>query len=571
LRRPDWSGSPGCYAAYRVGPIEPTGLFCERNPCEVRESLAQSQQFLADARELDRQQCARCVDFYYRAALRSAKILDAETCGGAGCRSTWLVYHSSLGGLIEAGQRYGRLDPRCQLVVDERRGRAIPVVHHGFAWRPSDFSRLVSSSRFQSRQIAHRFGDCGIGHALVGERVACCQEELFFRPRQPFAVTAVLRPLGECDGDAPESVLELYNPHTTATIAWRTSAVDLARDLTGPMAAIVREAPRQYLRGFTAPSDTSVQPQLVLVEPYQPGKIPVIFVHGLYSDPITWVDTVNELRAVPGLYERFQFWMFRYPTGGELLESAAVLRQRLILARELFDPQHCDPALDEMVLIGHSLGGLVCMLQVTESGDALWREIARRPFCDLCAPPDVLARLAQRLFYEPVPFVTRTILIGTPHSGSKMTRRLAGRVGRKLVRFDSAADRQYEDMLEANRQVFYPDVVAAGRPTTIDLLEPSSPLLAGLKQMPINPAVHLHSIIGTGGCDFLHQPGDGIVTVESARKPGVDSELYVPVRHEKLHRDERSIAEMVRILRLHLADAHCRSGLALREPRVQQD
>jgi len=531
----------------------------------VSQSLAQSQQLLADARQLDRQGCARSVDFYYRAALRSARILDVDTCGGAGCRSTWLVYHAALGGLIDAGQRYGRLDPRCRLVVDERRGRSIPVMHQGFAWRPSDFSLLVSASRFQSRQIAHRFGDCGIGHTLIAERIACCQEELFFRPRQPFAVTAVLRPLRDCDGgDAPESVLELHNPHTTDTILWRTTAVELARDLTGPMAAIVREAPRQYLRGFTAPSDLSVQAQLVLVEPYQPGKIPVIFIHGLYSDPITWVDTVNELRAVPGLYERFQFWMFRYPTGGELLESAAVLRQRLILARELFDPQHADPALDEMVLIGHSLGGLVSMLQVTESGDAIWREMAHQPFGALCAPPDVLSRLARRLFYEPVPFVTRAILIGTPHSGSTMTRRLAGRIGRKLVRFDNAADRQYRELLEENQDVFYPKVVEAGRPTTIDLLEPSSPFLAGLKQMCVNPAVHLHSIIGTGGGDIFHQPGDGVVSVASARRSGVDSEFYVCAKHEQLHRDPKSIAEIVRILQLHLADAHCRSGLAMR-------
>jgi pimeloyl-ACP methyl ester carboxylesterase len=337
----------------------------------------------------------------------------------------------------------------------------------------------------------------------------------------------------------------------------------LAGDLTAPAAAIVNETPRQYLRAFTAPSDNAVKPQLVFVEPYQRGKIPVVFVHGLYSDAITWVDTINELQAQPDLYQRFQFWAFRYPTGGDVLNSAAVFRERLDETRQLNDPQHTDAALDHMVLIGHSLGGLVSKMQIVTSYDTLWRQIATRSFDDLWALPDVRMRLSRSFFFEPLPFVTRVVFIGTPHQGSSFARRLAGRIGSKLVRFGEEEDEKYRELMDANRGLFRPAVTRA-RPTSVDLLEPSSPLLAGLRQTPVGCCVRLHSIIGTGG-SVLEEPGDGVVTVRSARHPGVLSELYVPAKHEKLHRDPESIAELARILREHavsesMADAHPRQA-----------
>jgi pimeloyl-ACP methyl ester carboxylesterase len=122
--------------------------------------------------------------------------------------------------------------------------------------------------------------------------------------------------------DQGESVLEFYNPCVFSSIVWRGQRTPIARDLTAPLAAVVNEAPRQYLRAFTSPTDNSVRPKLIMTERYQRGKIPVVFIHGLYSDPITWVEVFNDLRAQPDLYERFQFWVFRYPTGGVVLESA---------------------------------------------------------------------------------------------------------------------------------------------------------------------------------------------------------------------------------------------------------
>ncbi|HEX3725991.1 MAG TPA: alpha/beta fold hydrolase, partial [Pirellulales bacterium] len=396
-------------------------------PCAMVAAGATAEATLVQAQTLDRSEQARSVDLYFQAAVQATQSFGQDPAFGYVDGRSAEVYRQALSGLIDAGQRYGRLDPRRQLVVVEGGARIVPIHYQGFAWRPQDFSRLTSVVGCESREFAHHYANRGLGLPLIGERIASCQPETFFRPWQPFAVTAVLRPAHDAGTTGQPVcgegyVLELFNPLAIGSLSWGEVSYPLAGNLTAPLAMTVSKVPRQYLRGFTAPSDTSVQQQLVMMEPYQRGKIPVVFIHGLYSDPITWVDMANELLVHRDLYAHFQFWIFRYPTGGEVLDSAAVLRRDLQAARDTFDPEHTDPALDQIVLVGHSLGGLLSQMQVTRSYDLLWREIANQPFDALRAPPKLQERLAQCFFFEPVPAVKRVVFIGTPHHGSGMTR-----------------------------------------------------------------------------------------------------------------------------------------------------
>ena len=522
------------------------------SPELVAATAAQSERLIAEADDLDRRQIEQCVDLYYKAALQSARVMTGS--GGSDSAASQ-TYELALAGLMDAAQRYGRLDPRKQLTVNDGGPRVVPIRYLGFAWRPADFSRLEPACSHESTDISRRYATPGLGMPLVGVRVADQPDELFFRPEQPFAVTAVLRPAGNNDPtsnsfDAGGSGLELYNSHVFDAVAWNGSTRPLARDLTAPYAAVESESPRQYLRGFTAPSDTSVQPKLIMVEPYQRGKIPVVFIHGLYSDPITWVDTANDLLAESDIYQRYQFWVYRYPTGSGVMNSAAQLRNRLRLARKYYDPDQTDAAFGQMMLVGHSLGGLIAKMQVVTSYDLMWNQVADQPFSQVQAVPKMEMRLASDFFFEPVSLVTSVVFIGTPHQGSNLSRRLAGRIGSSLVSNDPEEDALYRELMEENSDVFKPSV-ARSRPTSVDLLEPTSPLLLGLQQTPYKPGVQLHSIIGTGGTAILREPGDGVVAVSSARICGVESELLVSAKHEKLHRDPASIAELARILRQH--------------------
>ena len=56
--------------------------------------------------------------------------------------------------------------------------------------------------------------------------------------------------------------------------------------------------------------------------PYEPGKVPVVLIHGLGGFPQQWDRMVGYLEAEPGLRERYQFWLFRYESGDSIPFSA---------------------------------------------------------------------------------------------------------------------------------------------------------------------------------------------------------------------------------------------------------
>ena len=76
-----------------------------------------------------------------------------------------------------------------------------------------------------------------------------------------------------------------------------------------------------------------------MVEPYDPAKIPVVMVHGLWSSPLTWMEMFNDLRAFPEIRDQFQFWFYLYPTGQPFWISAAEMRKDLEVLHNTLDPR----------------------------------------------------------------------------------------------------------------------------------------------------------------------------------------------------------------------------------------
>ena len=503
------------------------------------------------------------MDLYYRAAIHAWRCLEAAPVALAGdpdYQAAWQTYQRSLSHLVTTAVRFGRLDPRGRLIIADGGGRrAVPIEYQGFAWNPCDFCQVLPACEFRNSDLQHYHQTCGLGVSLVAVRHACGQE-LFYGLKQPFPVTAILRPLREdrpFDGTASTSnsrrynaVLTFCNPHLLDSLHVGSAVLGMERDLSAPLAYLLREAPRRFTEGFLNPGDSDVQPKLLMMEPYQRGKIPVVFIHGLWSDPMTWVDTVNELRAQGDLYRKYQFWYFQYPTGGELLESAAELREKLLLTREQFDPQHQDEAMEQMVLVGHSMGGLVAQLQIAYSYDILWRHAANGPLEAVRTTPRMREQLQRVFFFDPSPLVRRVVFIATPHRGSGMSRRLVGRVASSLVRYSESERTEYRQLMDNNTSIFK-EYLWDSRPTTVDLLEPSNPMILAIAQMPFGCRVRMHSIIGTSRTALTGELSDGVVPISSARQAGVCSELLIPARHDKLHRDPACVAELMRIMRQH--------------------
>ena len=159
-----------------------------------------------------------------------------------------------------------------------------------------------------------------------------------------------------------------------------------------PLLDMLAGMPRSGIEGFVQPfgrGDT--RPRLEFLEPHRPGRIPVVFIHGLASDEGTWFDMVNELRAWPEFHRRFAPWVFHYPTGAAFVQSSARLRSELRRAIRLLDPEGRDPALGRIVLVGHSMGGLHAKMQVVAPGTALWDSVALVPFAEMRLPPAMRA------------------------------------------------------------------------------------------------------------------------------------------------------------------------------------
>jgi pimeloyl-ACP methyl ester carboxylesterase len=245
--------------------------------------------------------------------------------------------------------------------------------------------------------------------------------------------------------------------------------------------------------------------------------------------------------------------MFRYDTGAPFLSSASMLRRQLAAVRQAYDPMRANPNLSRMVLVGHSMGGLVSKLQVTNSGDVLWQSAATRPLAAIYTDPATRSDLTNAFYFAPSPDVTRVIYIATPHRGSSTAQRCVGRISSALVEDPPLWRARHEQLVRDNPGAFRSEL-NRGIPTSVDLLEPGSDILQATAQLCYRPDVRLHSVIGNGRWSLSDGSSDGVVAVSSARLLGVRSEVFVPTEHTEINRRPETSCEVMRILSEHLVD-----------------
>lgn len=283
------------------------------------------------------------------------------------------IYRSSLISLVSEGQQHKRLTPRDGLRIRTAGGwSTVPIVYHGFLRNPDDFNELVVVGEYQTKlNKIYRQGGLGIPLVAIRKRES---SEPFQRKRQAFATTLLLRQVdGGVSSSTTTAVLELYDPIRTSTTEVGARDIPLAKDTSAPIARALNTTKRNYVQSFLQPGLVTPDSEgLFMLEPYQPGKIPIVFIHGLLSDRLTWADLVNEIQVRPEFTDHYQLWGFEYPTGEPFLRSATLLRDQLRLIRSYLDPEKSDEALQEIVLVGHSMGGLISKMQITESGTHLW-------------------------------------------------------------------------------------------------------------------------------------------------------------------------------------------------------
>jgi pimeloyl-ACP methyl ester carboxylesterase len=415
----------------------------------------------------------------------------------------------------------------------------------------SEFDYIVLADQYRVRGLSVRNRQAGVGSPLICAR--SFNPEFKLRPCTP--VTAFLRgpaSLAQLSAGTQSCSLELY-PAGEATVTIGSAQVPLEIDLTAFRAYTMNQS-RIWSLGrldFLAPAE-HVSNQLILHQPLASDRIPVVFVHGTFSSPVTWAEMANTLAADPVLRRRYQIWSFIYSTSNPLAYSIADLRAALSTKVQELDPQGTNASLRQMVIIGHSQGGLLTKGTAVNTGDRLWRMINTNRLEDVKVTEPQRAELRRLLFYEPLPFVKRVVFIATPHRGSYLSGSLARRLGQKLVNLPGAVVARGSELLRHAEGTEVGKFFENRIPTSLDSMSPQNPGLLAMAEIPVVSEIKAHSIIPVLG-DGDPQAGgkDGVVAYESAHVDYVVSEFIVRSGHSCLNHPA-TIEEVRRILYEHL-------------------
>jgi len=263
---------------------------------------------------------------------------------------------------------------------------------------------------------------------------------------------------------------------------------------------------------------------------------------------------INDMLADDRIRDRYAFWTFTYDSGNPIAYSGWQLRNALTKAVERADPEGSDPCVNDMVVLGHSQGGLLTKLTSIDSGDRFWKRVSGEDFESIDIPEETKALLRQTLFVKPLPFVTEVMFLATPHRGSYLAGpQIVRRLAERLVRLPSDIVRVGVDLVTLQDA----GVTFNRIPTSIDNMSPGNSFIQTLSKILLRPGVKAHSIVAVQKTNVpLESAGDGVVKYESAHIEPVESELVVRSPHS-VQSNPYAIAEVRRILLKHATDVNC--------------
>jgi hypothetical protein len=261
----------------------------------------------------------------------------------------------------------------------------------------------------------------------------------------------------------------------------------------------------------------------------------------------------NDLLNDKELREKYQFWFFMYPTGNPMAFSANSLRESILEIQRKYDPNGNDPYFNQMVIIGHSMGGIISRMMVINPGDNLWNAFSDIPL-DQMELEDQDRNLVEKvIFFKELPCVKRAVFICAPFRGSDYAKKNIGKIGSSLIKLPFTVLSPLQRVIPKiqNTKDKETQEFLKSKLTGIKGLSPKNPLLQTLIKVPINSKVTYHSIIGNKKTADTPGGTDGIVTYDSAHLDGAASEKIVHSKHNA-HTKAVTIAEILRILHLHL-------------------
>ena len=422
-------------------------------------------------------------------------------------------------------------------------------------WFDETFERFVPADNLRVIGLSSRRRDAGLGVPLIGvvTHAGGANRAVRLPPRASVPMTAILRlggGLAELEGSS-SATLEFHSAFDVPATTFGGHTVRLEADLSAPLAYQLGASSlwRAELGAFFSSDKWRGGAGIWMQQPYQRGKIPVVFVHGTASSPARWAEMFSQLNADADLRSAFQFWFFTYTTGNPIPYSASLLRDGLTDVLQELDPAGRDASLRNVVVIGHSQGGLLAKMLAIDTGETFWNQVVEDSQFPIDRLSDEERQLLRRaLVFEPQPAVKRVVYIATPQHGSFVAGRWIGRFLARLVGTPAHLKEMFTSAFSS------PDLVKRlGRefPTSVDNMKPDHPFVQALASIDVAAGIHSHSIIPVDGAGPPEDLDDGVVAYKSAHLESVDSEFIVRSGHS-CQDNPNTIQEVRRILLEHL-------------------
>ncbi len=410
------------------------------------------------------------------------------------------------------------------------------------------FEDIVPAIDVRTSSLQEHYAVPGVGVPLVGiipaQKVSRMGEmDKFFNihTRGTVATLTVLMDFSGKAGELP--VMRLIPRHRVEEVDIGSMRYQLAGDFSAPLEVYwdltrVRE---DRMLGMLRPQELRNTMGLSSIEAYQPGRIPVILTHGLMSSAGTFDNLVNRLQSDPEIRKNFQFWYFNYPTGVSWTITAAEYRKALRDLRNAVDPQHQNRNWDNMVVVGHSMGGLITHYSqcvepwlMLKDNPALPKHrdlYLKERYVDEPIPEPALDKLRDDYFFRPVR-AGMVIYLATPHRGAPMARYRIVEALMKLVRLPEAIVDEIINVatLQEDMLILNPETITEWY-TSVGQLSPQSYSIRGLQSLAVRN-VPTHSVIGNRGEDDepLCKTSDGVVPYWSSHISW-GTETVVPTSH----------------------------------------
>lgn len=299
------------------------------------------------------------------------------------------------------------------------------------------------------------------------------------------------------------------------------------------------------------------------VTPLQKNKQPLLMIHGLNSSPLIWYELTMALLQDEELKQRYQIWHAFYPSGPPPFYNSMRLRKKLDELHQQLKTEGGTDVLDQMLVVGHSMGGVISKTLIQTTDYLLWDlSFTQRPE-QLGYAQQELDKVRDIFIFKARPYIDKVVFLDTPHGGSESSESVLAKMAGWFINLP----KNFTLILSNFILKLGPDKITlpmreyltGSGPHSVQVLSPRHPLLQGLNKLEYQKPVY--SIIGSDGAlsckdeKSCSQISDGVVPFFSAHQSKAVQEIIVPSNHNS-YQSPQAIEFLIQILRQPAGEAN---------------